>query len=195
MLNAVWALLMLVALGVGGARGTIDSLGSGLFTQAMQAAKLGIDLAAVTAFWFGLSRIAEKSGLLASLARPLLPLLHRLFRRLPDGHPAFALMAMNLAANALGLGSAATPFGLKAMRELAGGAGDKGTASDEMILFLVLNSAALNLLPAGTIAMRAAAGSLDPAGTAVASTIVTGIAFVSALVLHGAFRRLSRSGA
>jgi spore maturation protein A len=195
MLNAVWALLMLVALGVGGARGTIDSLGSGLFTQAMQAAKLAIDLAAVTAFWFGLSRIAEKSGLLETLARPLMPLLRRLFRRLPAGHPAFPLMAMNLVANALGLGSAATPFGLKAMQELARAMRDKETASDDMILFLVLNSAALNLLPAGTIAMRAAAGSLDPAGTAVASTLVTGVAFVSALALHGAFRRLSRSSA
>ncbi len=195
MLNAVWALLMLVALGFGGAHGTIDSLGSGLFTQAMQAAKLAIDLAAVTAFWFGLSRIAEKSGLLESLARPLMPLLHWLFRKLPDGHPAFALMAMNLVANALGLGSAATPFGLKAMQELARGMPDRETASDEMILFLVLNSAALNLLPAGTIAMRAAAGSLDPAGTAVASTIVTGVAFVSALILHGVFRRAARSSA
>ena len=195
MLNAVWALLMLIALGVGGARGTIDSLGSGLFTQAMQAAKLGLDLAAVTAFWFGLSRIAEKSGLLESLARPLMPLLHRLFHRLPGGHPAFPLMAMNLAANALGLGSAATPFGLKAMQELSKALPERGTASDEMILFLVLNSAALNLLPAGTIAMRAAAGSLDPAGTAVASTIVTGVAFASALLLHGAFRRLARSSA
>ncbi len=193
MLNAVWALLMLVALGVGGARGTIDSLGSGLFTQAMQAAKLAIDLAAVTAFWFGLSRIAEKSGLLAALARPIMPLLRRLFRSLPDDHPAFALMAMNLAANALGLGSAATPFGLKAMQELASALPDREAASDEMILFLVLNSAALNLLPAGTIAMRAAAGSLDPAGTALASTIVTGVAFSSALVLHGVFRRLAGS--
>jgi len=195
MLNAVWALLMLVALGVGGARGTIDSLGSGLFTQAMQAMKLALDLAAVTAFWFGLSRIAEKSGLLGSLARPLMPLLRRLFRKLPEGHPALTLMAMNLAANALGLGSAATPFGLKAMKELAATARERETASDEMILFLVLNSAAINLLPAGTIAMRAAAGSLDPAGTALASTIVTSVAFVAALVLHGTFRRLSRPSA
>ena len=193
MLNAVWALLMLFALGVGGARGTIDSLGSGLFTQAMQAAKLAIDLAAVTAFWFGLSRIAERSGLLAALAKPLMPILHWLFRGLEPDHPAFTLMAMNLAANALGLGSAATPFGLKAMQELARRTPDRGSASDEMILFLVLNSAALNLLPAGAIAMRAAAGSLDPAGTAVASTIVTGVAFLSALVLHATFRRLARA--
>jgi spore maturation protein A len=195
MLNAVWALLMLVALGVGGVHGTIDSVGSGLFTQAMQAAKLAIDLAAVTAFWFGLSRIAEKSGLLETLARPLMPLLRFLFRKLPEGHPAFPLMAMNLVANALGLGSAATPFGLKAMQELSRAMPDKETASDDMILFLVLNSAALNLLPAGTIAMRAAAGSLDPAGTAVASTIVTGVAFVSALILHGVFRRVARASA
>jgi len=191
MLNAVWALLMLTALGVGGARGTIDSVGAGLFAQAMQATKLGIDLAAVTAFWFGLSRIAEKSGLLDALARPILPLLRVLFRKLPPGHPAFSLMAMNLAANALGLGSAATPFGLKAMQELAAGQPERRSASDEMILFLVLNSAALNLLPAGVIAMRAAAGSLDPSGTALASTIVTAIAFTSALVLHAMFRRLA----
>lgn len=195
MLNAVWALLMLTALTVGGARGTIAGVGGGLFTQAMQAAKLGIDLAAVMAFWFGLSRIAEKSGLLTSLSAPFLPLLRFLFRKLPPDHPAFALMAMNLAANTLGLGSAATPFGLKAMAELNRTLKTPGTASDEMILFLVLNSAAVNLLPAGAIAMRAAAGSLDPAGTAFASTIVTGVAFISALALHAVFRRVSRESA
>lgn len=186
---------MLTALTVGGARGTIAGVGGGLFTQAMQAAKLGIDLAAVMAFWFGLSRIAEKSGLLTSLSKPFLPLLRFLFRNLPPDHPAFAPMAMNLAANTLGLGSAATPFGLKAMAELNRSLRRPGTASDEMILFLVLNSAALNLLPAGAIAMRAAAGSLDPAGTAFASTMVTGVAFASALVLHAVFRRVTRESA
>lgn len=190
MLNAVWAVLMLTALGVGGARGTIAGLGGGLFTQAMQAAKLGIDLAAVMAFWFGLSRIAEKSGLLTAMSKPIMPILHFAFRTLPRDHPAFGPMAMNLAANALGLGSAATPFGLKAMQELNRTLPERGTASDEMILFLVLNSAALNLLPAGAIAMRAAAGSLDPAGTVLASMIVTGVASVSALILHAGFRRL-----
>lgn len=195
MLNAVWAALMLTALAVGGARGTIAGLGGGLFSQAMAAAKLGIDLSAVMAFWFGLSRIAEKSGLLTALSRPILPLLRLAFRGLPRDHPAFAPMAMNLAANALGLGSAATPFGLRAMQELSRTLEEPQTASDEMILFLVLNSAALNLLPAGAIAMRAAAGSLDPAGTAIASTIVTAVASVSALLLHWGFRRLQRGRA
>lgn len=193
MLNAVWALLILTGIAAAAVRGTIAGIGGGVFSQAMQAIELGLDLAAVMAFWFGLSRIAERSGLLQSLARPIVPLLRLGFRRLPADHPAFPSMALNLVANALGLGSAATPFGLQAMVELNADAQAKGIATDEMILFLVLNSAALNLLPAGAIAMRAAAGSQDPAGTAIASTIVTTVAFLSALVLNAMFRRIGRN--
>lgn len=192
MLNAVWALLILVGIMAAAVGGTIGGIGGGMFSQAMSAIELGLDLAAVMAFWFGISRIAEKSGLLQSLAKPVIPLLRMGFRSLPPDHPALPSMALNLVANALGLGSAATPFGLQAMVELNADVKEKGVASEEMILFLVLNSAALNLLPAGSIAMRAAAGSQDPAGTALASTIVTSVAFMSALILNSIFRRLGR---
>lgn len=189
LLNAVWALLFLVGIAAAAAHGTIAGIGGGVFSQAMQAIELGLDLAAVTAFWFGLSRIAERSGLLHALAKPIIPLLRLGFRGLSKDHPALPMMALNLVANALGLGSAATPFGLKAMVALNEKAPTKGVATDEMILFLVLNSAALNLLPAGAIAMRAAAGSQDPAGTAIASTIVTTVTFCSAIMLNAVFRR------
>ena len=192
MLNAVWALLILVGIMAAAVGGTIGGIGGGMFSQAMSAIELGLDLAAVMAFWFGISRIAEQSGLLHSLAKPVIPLLRIGFRSLPPDHPALPSMALNLVANALGLGSAATPFGLQAMVELNADVKEKGVASEEMILFLVLNSAALNLLPAGSIAMRAAAGSQDPAGTALASTIVTSVAFLSALILNSIFRRLGR---
>lgn len=139
-----------------------------LTTTLIEASKASVTLAlgliGVMAFFLGLMKVAEAGGLLQVIARLLRPLMVRLFPDVPADHPAMGAMIMNMSANALGLGNAATPFGIRAMQELDKLNPVKGTASNAMVLFLAINTSSVTLLPTGVIALRASAGSLDPAG-------------------------------
>lgn len=127
------------------------------------AVTLAIGLVGVMALFLGLMKIAEAGGLLRILSRLIRPLMVRLFPEVPPDHPAMGAMILNLSANALGLGNAATPFGIKAMQELDTLNPHKGTATNSMALFMAINTSSVTLLPTGVIALRAAAGSHDPA--------------------------------
>ena len=127
------------------------------------AVELAIGLVGVMALFLGLMKVAEEGGMLTILARLIRPLMVRLFPDVPPDHPAMGAMILNLSANALGLGNAATPFGIRAMQELDRLNPQKGTASDSMALFLAINTSSVTLLPTGVIALRASAGSADPA--------------------------------
>jgi spore maturation protein A len=164
-----------------------------MFHQAVRGLEVGIDLAALVAFWFGVARVAEKAGLMDVLARAFRPLLRPLFPTVPREHPVLGEMAMNVAANMLGLGNAATPFGLKAMASFQDMNPNPDTATPEMITFVVLNSATLNLVPATMIALRAMAGAPNPAEPVVAGIFVTALAAAGALIANHLFRsRLAR---
>ena len=132
---------------------------------------------------------AEAGGLLRLIARAMRPLMTRLFPEVPPEHPAMSAMIMNLAANALGLGNAATPMGIKAMQELDKLAAEKGTATNAMCLFLAINTSSVTILPRGVITVRAAAGAHDPAGiflpTLVATICSTTVAIIAARTLAG----------
>lgn len=128
---------------------------------ASDAAKLAIGLTGVLALWMGVMRVAEKAGLVALLARALRPLLVRLFPDVPADHPAMGAIVMNMSANLLGLGNAATPLGLEAMKRLQELNPRKDTASNAMVLFLALNTTHITLIPARTIALRLENGSSD----------------------------------
>jgi spore maturation protein A len=134
----------------------------GILHYAKVAVELAIGLIGVLALWLGLMKIAEQSGLIAALSRVLKPLMIRLFPDVPPEHPAMGAMIMNISANLLGLGNAATPLGLKAMEELNKLNSRTGTATDAMCTFLVINTSNVQLIPATVIAVRAAAGSADP---------------------------------
>ncbi len=135
---------------------------------------IAIGLIGIMAFWLGLMRVAEKAGLVKSIAKSVKPVMRKLFPDVPPEHPAIAAMIMNISANMLGLGNAATPFGLKAMEELDKLNPEKGTATDAMCTFLAINTAGLTLIPATAIAIRAAQGSSDP-------TVIIGTSFFGAL--------------
>ena len=141
-----------------------------LLHAANDAVSLGIGLVGVLALFLGLMKIIEASGLLSLIAKLLSPLLQRLFPEVPASHPAMGAMVMNLSANMLGMGNAATPFGLKAMQELDKLNPHKGVASNAMILFLAINTSCVTLLPAKVIALRTAAGSTDPSSI-IATTL------------------------
>jgi spore maturation protein SpmA len=154
----------------------MQALAAAMVDSATGSVTLAIGLIGVMALFLGLMKVAEEGGLLVIIAKTIRPLMVRAFPEVPADHPAMGAMILNFAANALGLGNAATPFGIRAMQELDRLNPHKGTASNAMVLFLAINTSSVTLLPTGVIALRAAAGSADPAGilpTTLFATIVS----------------------
>jgi spore maturation protein SpmA/spore maturation protein SpmB len=154
----------------------MEALGQGIFQAAETSVTLAIGLVGMLALFLGLMKILEAAGLLVALARLMRPLMVRLFPDVPPGHPAMGAMVLNLSANMLGLGNAATPLGIRAMQELERLNPHPGTATNAMVLFLAINTANVTLLPTSVIALRTIVGSAEPAGiiaTTLAATIVS----------------------
>jgi spore maturation protein SpmA len=141
----------------------METLSAAMVESATGAVDLAIGLVGVMTLFLGLMKVAEAGGMLTILARLIRPLMIRLFPEVPADHPAMGAMILNLSANALGLGNAATPFGIRAMQELERINPKPGTATNAMALFLAINTSSVTLLPTGVIALRASAGSTDPA--------------------------------
>ncbi len=155
---------------------------NGLFDMAKAAVmSIVLPLIGAMAFFLGLMKVAEKAGLTTVIAKLLRPIMVRLFPDVPATHPAMSAMILNMSANALGLGNAATPFGLAAMKELDTLNGEKGTATNAMCLFLAINTSSVTLLPTGVIAIRATLGSQDPQGI-MATTLFATIFSTSAAI-------------
>jgi len=208
--NAIFLAIVGVAFGIGAVRqiawdgmgeAPMALLGKSMIDAAGGAVTLAIGLVGVMALFLGLMKVAEEGGLLRIIAKVLRPLLIRLFPDVPADHPAMGSMILNMSANALGLGNAATPFGIRAMQQLDELNPTKGTATNAMALFLAINTSSITLLPTGVIALRAAAGSTDPAGivptTLFATICSTAVAIISAKLLapHFAAPRLSSDDA
>ena len=138
----------------------MDALSAAMLESAGSAVTLAIGLIGVMTLFLGLMKVAEAGGLLVIIAKAVRPLMQRLFPEVPPDHPAMGAMILNISANALGLGNAATPFGIRAMQELEKLNATPGTATNAMVLFLAINTSSITLLPTGVIAIRAAAGSL-----------------------------------
>ena len=191
-MNYLWGGMILIGIIYGAASGNWKEVTEAALDYSKEAVSLCVAMAGVTAMWVGLMRIAENSGLIAGMVRRMNPLLTYLFPEIPQGHPVRQHISMNLIANFLGLGWAATPAGLQAMealgeleeerRETGNGkrAVPKGVASNEMCTFLILNISSLQLIPVNIIAYRTQYGSVNPAaivGPAIVATAVsTGVA-------------------
>ncbi len=141
----------------------MEALSKAMIDTAGGAVELAIGLVGVMTLFLGLMKVAESGGMLKILARLIRPLMVWLFPDVPPNHPAMGAMILNMSANAMGLGNAATPFGIRAMQELDTLNTHKGTATNAMALFLAINTSSVTLLPTGVIALRASAGSVDPA--------------------------------
>lgn len=169
----------------------MEVLSTGMIKAADGAVTLSIGTVGAMALFLGLLKVAEHGGLLVVVAKALRPLLVRLFPEVPAGHPAMGAVIFNLSANVLGLGNAATPFGIRAMEELDRLNPSKGTASDAMVLFLAINTSSITLLPTSVIALRAAAGAQDPAGivgtTLFATLCSTAVAITAAKLMARRF--------
>lgn len=192
MVNLVWAGLLVAGVLVALARGKADAITETAMTSAGTAVEILIELLGVMVLWLGLARVAEDAGLVHTLARLVRPVLRRVFPDVPPDHPAVGAMAMNISANLLGLGSAATPFGLKAMQHLQELNPRKDTASDAMVTFLVLNTSGLTLVPAVVIGLRAQHGAAHPADIMVPVLLATCASTATGLLVDRLLRRRGR---
>lgn len=184
MLNYIWFGILIIGLAFGIITGKVDEVTGAVVRSAESAVELSIGLLGIICLWNGLMEIAEKSGAVNFISRLLRPLLSFLYPGIPKGHPAMGSIVMNLAANFMGLGNAATPLGIRAMNDMQKINDKKDTATDSMSMFLVMNTAAIQLIPATIIALRSARGSSNPAGVTVtiwASSIIATIAGIIAV--------------
>ncbi len=196
MLNRIWTFFFLggfVAAVVRAATGHPevwrDIVGS-TFDMAETGFKIALGLTGVMCLWLGIMRIGEKGGAVDVLARLFGPLLRRLFPGVPEGHPASASIVMNMAANMLGLDNAATPLGLKAMKELQTLNPEKDTASDDQILFLVINTSAVTIIPVTIFTYRAQMGAADPTDIFLPILIATYCSTLVGLITTSFFQKI-----
>ena len=192
MLNGIFLVLIAGSVLTAAFRGTMPRVTEASLSAAKASVDLALGLIGQMALWLGMMAIVREGGLLRSIARGLRPLMRRLFPEVPDDHPAMGSMILNLAANMLGLGNAATPFGLKAMTELNTLNRYPGVATNSMALFLSINAAGVAILPLGAVAVRAALGSKDPAGIVLPSFLSTFSAALTAVVVAKLLEKRAR---
>ncbi len=188
MLNKLWGFMILIGISFGIITGEVEALSNAAIDSAGEAVSLAITMLGIMAMWTGLVEITRRSGLLNTLTQKSGPLLKFLFPRIPEDHVVNEYIAANIIANVLGLGWAATPMGLKAMKELAGlerertGNGKTVKASDEMCTFLVINISSLQLIPVNVIAYRSQYGSVNPAAVVLPGLIATAVSTATAII-------------
>ena len=188
MLSFVWAGMILAAFAYSAFTGRLDTLGGAVVSSAENAVEMLIFLAAVIPFWSGVMNVASAAGITKGAAKLLRPVLKRLFPRSFENDVCAEAISMNVAANIIGVGSAATPFGLKAIGEMSERCG--GEPDAEMIRFVVLNTASVQLIPTTVAAMRARSGAESPFDIVPAVLICTIAALTTGLLSSELFRRI-----
>jgi spore maturation protein SpmA len=197
MLNKVWGAFFFVAFAVGltksiifGDWGVWAAMVSAAFDLSKTGFEIALGLTGIMCLWLGIMRLGEKGGAVDLMARAFGPLLRRLFPGIPEGHPAMGAIVMNMAANMLGLDNAATPLGLKAMKELQEINPEPEQASNDQILFLVLNTSAVTIIPATIFVYRAQMGAADPTDVFIPMLIATFCSTIVGLMVTSAVQRL-----
>ena len=178
MLNFLWGAMILIGVIWGAFHGTLGTVTENVLAGTRDAVSLCITMLGILSFWSGILKIGERAGLLERFSRGLRPLIRLLFPQVPPGHPAEQAMSVNIIANMLGLGWAATPAGLKAMESLDTLNDRKGIATNSMCTFLILNMSSLQLIPINMIAYRSQYGSVSPAAIVMPSLLATDVSKV-----------------
>ena len=197
-LNYIWIAFFLVAFVIAAIKlvflGDITvfpHIMSSAFDAAKTAFEISLGLTGMLAFWLGMMKIGERGGLINSISHALSPVLTKLFPDIPKDHPVFGNMFMNMAANMLGLDNAATPLGLKAMKSLQDLNPVKDTATNPMIMFLVMNTSGLVIIPVSILAFRAEGGAAQPTDVFIPILIATFIATLVGIIITGIFQRIN----
>lgn len=191
-MNYIFSFFILSGIIAAAFNGRIDVVLSAATTSAEAAVDRAITLIGIVSLWLGIARVAEKSGLIDIMSRLIAPFFRWLFPSIPKNHPALGCILMNLSANILGFGNAATPFGLKAMQELQKLNDKPDTASPAMCTFLAINTSSVTLVPSTLIALRAAAGSKNPTEVVGAIIFATACSTAAAILLDYVIRTLNR---
>lgn len=181
-MNYIFFILISVSIVAGFINGTLSNVVSAMLDGCETAVKIAISLIGIMAFWLGIMRIAEKSGVVSLLSKLIYPIVKPLFSDMKKDSPVIGDITMSLGANALGLTNAATPIGLKVMKELQEENPNKDTASDSMCMFLGMNTAGFQIIPATVIAILAGLGAKNPTDIVLPTLIVTCIAFIVAII-------------
>ena len=188
-MNWVWLILLSVGIVFAILTGNLDAFTKALFDGAKSAVEVSLFLLGIVSIWLGITRILEDSGLIHRIAHLFRPLIARLFKGIPGDHPAISAITLNVLANLFGLGNAATPLGIKAMQELSTLNPDKETITFEMMVFIVINTASIQLIPFTVIGILAGSGALNPAAVALPTLVATVISCLAALLILYVFRR------
>ena len=189
MLNYIWFGMMFIAVIIGILTGNIDAVTQAAIDMAKTAVEIAIGLIGIMALWLGTMKIAEESGLIRIIARAIRPITIRLFPDVPEDHPAIGSIILNMAANLLGLGNAATPLGLKAMEELQDLNPEKETATNAMCTFLAINTSSVQLiLPATVVALMGAAANQ----IFITTILATGLSTIAAIIAVRFLEKLKR---
>ena len=189
MLNYIWFGMMFIAVIVGTITGNIDAVTQAAIDMSKTAVNIAIGLIGIMALWLGTMKIAEESGLIRIIAQGLRPITHRLFPEIPPEHPAIGSIILNMAANILGLGNAATPLGLKAMEELQELNNDKETATNAMCTFLAINTSSVQIiLPATVVALMGAAANQ----IFITTILATGFSTITAIIAVKFLEKMKR---
>ena len=197
-LNYIWIGLFLIGILFGvvklvffGDTSTLPTMMDSTFKMSKEAFEMTLGLTGTLAFWMGMMKVAEDSGLVQRLAKFLSPVLTKLFPDVPKNHPALGSIFMNYSANMLGLDNAATPIGLKAMQELQTLNTNKDTASNSMIMFLVLNTSGLTIIPVSIMAYRSSNGAADPTDVFIPMLLATMFSSVIGLLAVSIRQRIN----
>lgn len=188
-MNYIFYFLIVISIIFGAINGKLSDVVNAILSGAELSVKVAFSLIGIMAFWLGMMKIAEKSGLVEIIAKIIKPITKRIFNEIPEESPAIGDIAMNFSANALGLTNAATPIGLKAMEELQKHNKDKKSASNAMCMLLAMNTAGFQLIPATVIAVLIGVGYKNPTEIIAPTLLVTSIAFVSAIILAKTFEK------
>ena len=189
-MNYIWYFLIVISIVFGAINGTLNEVANAIFSGTELAVKIVLTLLGIMTFWLGIMKIAEKSGIVEWLSKLLTPIAKWIFPEIPKNSPIIGDIAMNFSANALGLANAATPIGIKAMEGMQELNKDKQSASDPMCTLLAMNTAGFQLIPATVIAILAANGCERPTEIIVPTLIVTGAAFISAILIAKLFKKI-----
>lgn len=182
MINYIWFVMIFLGLIVGIFTGNGEGISNAIIGSIDSTVSFIIGLVGLMCFWCGVMKVAEKSGFTEKLAKLMKPILKLIFKESAKDEKALGAIVMNITANMMGLGNAATPFGIKAMEEMDRLNNEKGRASNDMALFLVLNAACIQLVPSTVLSIRAAVGSTNPGVIILPAIISTGTAAIVGVI-------------
>ncbi len=191
-MNVLWVIMICVSVVFAIATGNLEAFTKSIFDGAKAAVEISLFLLGIVSVWMGITRILEDSGLIYRIAHLFKPVITKLFRHIPDDHPSISIITLNVLANLFGLGNAATPLGIKAMQELDELNEEKGTVTPEMMVFIVINTASIQLIPFSVIGILSSYGHGNPAVVVLPVLISTAISAVTALLILALFKKVCR---